>query len=371
MASLPCILQTAVFKRDNFSNCLILVTYVKKKKKFYLLLTYFRQFLFLLLFYLCSFGTMWNYSAVSFTLTLKAPLSFLFSALLSADDAYLLTGLNIEEIYPETSSFITYDGSMTIPPCFETATWILMNKPVYLTRMQVSVSRRTCTWLKHSDQRLNGKLRLCCRFCLWNFFKPCLGNSAVNQTAWLTCLRCSGHIFLNGSSSLCPRLRCTPCGCWARTSRLRSSWAWATTSARSSRWTTAASAPTSTSACRAKTAPTTGPRSSSTEVENDRLNPKAAILHLISIPVLNYIYSGDFIWNLITQVHLGNTIAFMTFPLKFGLFSVLVASCPLLGVGVSVWSSHSEGLRSECRNLFYKGSSIFLKKSKIKWFYCV
>ncbi|TNN27189.1 Carbonic anhydrase-related protein 10 [Liparis tanakae] len=53
------------------------------------------------------------------------------------DDAYLMTTLNIEEIYPETSSFITYDGSMTIPPCFETATWILMNKPVYLTRMQM------------------------------------------------------------------------------------------------------------------------------------------------------------------------------------------------------------------------------------------
>nr|XP_020464533.1 carbonic anhydrase-related protein 10 isoform X1 [Monopterus albus] len=53
------------------------------------------------------------------------------------NDAYLLQGLNIEEIYPETSSFITYDGSMTIPPCFETATWILMNKPVYLTRMQM------------------------------------------------------------------------------------------------------------------------------------------------------------------------------------------------------------------------------------------
>ncbi|KAG9350345.1 hypothetical protein JZ751_026699 [Albula glossodonta] len=53
------------------------------------------------------------------------------------NDAYLLTGLNIEELYPETSSFITYDGSMTIPPCFETATWILMNKPVYVTRMQM------------------------------------------------------------------------------------------------------------------------------------------------------------------------------------------------------------------------------------------
>ncbi|XP_074410871.1 carbonic anhydrase-related protein 10 isoform X3 [Zonotrichia albicollis] len=52
------------------------------------------------------------------------------------NDAYLLQGLNIEELYPETSSFITYDGSMTIPPCYETASWIIMNKPVYITRMQ-------------------------------------------------------------------------------------------------------------------------------------------------------------------------------------------------------------------------------------------
>ncbi|XP_010159384.1 PREDICTED: carbonic anhydrase-related protein 10 [Eurypyga helias] len=53
------------------------------------------------------------------------------------NDAYLLQGLNIEELYPETSSFITYDGSMTIPPCYETASWIIMNKPVYITRMQM------------------------------------------------------------------------------------------------------------------------------------------------------------------------------------------------------------------------------------------
>ncbi len=65
------------------------------------------------------------------------------------DDAYLLTGLNIEDIYPETSSFITYDGSMTIPPCFETATWILMNKPVYLTRMQVSLSQKFTALYSH------------------------------------------------------------------------------------------------------------------------------------------------------------------------------------------------------------------------------
>lgn len=57
------------------------------------------------------------------------------------DDAFLLMGLNIADLYPDTTRFITYDGSMTIPPCFETATWILMNKPVYVTQMQVTHPR--------------------------------------------------------------------------------------------------------------------------------------------------------------------------------------------------------------------------------------
>uniref|UniRef100_A0A671SPH6 Alpha-carbonic anhydrase domain-containing protein n=1 Tax=Sinocyclocheilus anshuiensis TaxID=1608454 RepID=A0A671SPH6_9TELE len=57
------------------------------------------------------------------------------------NDAYLLSGLNIEEVYPETASFITYEGSMTIPPCYETATWILMNKPIYVTKMQMHSMR--------------------------------------------------------------------------------------------------------------------------------------------------------------------------------------------------------------------------------------
>ncbi|XP_072415074.1 carbonic anhydrase-related protein 10a isoform X1 [Chiloscyllium punctatum] len=53
------------------------------------------------------------------------------------NDAYLLQGLNLEGVYPETPSFITYEGSMTVPPCHETVTWIIMNKPIYVTRMQM------------------------------------------------------------------------------------------------------------------------------------------------------------------------------------------------------------------------------------------
>ncbi|XP_076120968.1 carbonic anhydrase-related protein 10-like [Alosa pseudoharengus] len=56
-------------------------------------------------------------------------------------NAFLLMGLNLKELYPETSRFITYEGSLTIPPCLETATWIIMNKPVYITRLQMQSLR--------------------------------------------------------------------------------------------------------------------------------------------------------------------------------------------------------------------------------------
>lgn len=46
-------------------------------------------------------------------------------------------GLNIGDLYPDTTRYITYEGSITVPPCYETSTWILINKPVYVTQMQV------------------------------------------------------------------------------------------------------------------------------------------------------------------------------------------------------------------------------------------
>lgn len=51
-------------------------------------------------------------------------------------------GLNIADLYPDTTRYITYEGSITIPPCYETSTWILINKPVYVTQMQVCERRR-------------------------------------------------------------------------------------------------------------------------------------------------------------------------------------------------------------------------------------
>ncbi|XP_068097172.1 carbonic anhydrase-related protein 10-like isoform X2 [Hyperolius riggenbachi] len=45
--------------------------------------------------------------------------------------------LSIEELYPESFGFLTYQGSMTIPPCYETATWIIIDRPLNITSMQM------------------------------------------------------------------------------------------------------------------------------------------------------------------------------------------------------------------------------------------
>lgn len=39
-----------------------------------------------------------------------------------------LKSLSIRELVPEEHFYMTYEGSMTIPGCFETITWIIINK---------------------------------------------------------------------------------------------------------------------------------------------------------------------------------------------------------------------------------------------------
>ncbi|MEE6483164.1 hypothetical protein FKM82_013455 [Ascaphus truei] len=53
------------------------------------------------------------------------------------NEANLLQDLCIEDLYPETFGFLTYQGSMTTPPCYETVTWIIIDRPLNITSMQV------------------------------------------------------------------------------------------------------------------------------------------------------------------------------------------------------------------------------------------
>lgn len=48
-----------------------------------------------------------------------------------------LQGVRLDKVLPVTSDYVTYDGSLTQPGCQETVTWLLLNKPIYVTQRHV------------------------------------------------------------------------------------------------------------------------------------------------------------------------------------------------------------------------------------------
>ncbi|RWS17281.1 carbonic anhydrase-related protein 10-like protein [Dinothrombium tinctorium] len=55
----------------------------------------------------------------------------------------LVQKMKIDELLPTTKHYITYDGSLTEPSCFETVQWIILNKPIYATAHQFSLLRNS------------------------------------------------------------------------------------------------------------------------------------------------------------------------------------------------------------------------------------
>ncbi|XP_071846227.1 carbonic anhydrase-related protein 10-like [Apostichopus japonicus] len=48
-----------------------------------------------------------------------------------------ISNLKILELFPDTFEYVTYEGSMTIPPCYETVTWIILNRPIHISQFQL------------------------------------------------------------------------------------------------------------------------------------------------------------------------------------------------------------------------------------------
>lgn len=47
--------------------------------------------------------------------------------------------ISIREMLPDIKYYMTYEGSTTHPGCWETTVWIVLNKPIYITRREVNV----------------------------------------------------------------------------------------------------------------------------------------------------------------------------------------------------------------------------------------
>lgn len=46
--------------------------------------------------------------------------------------------ISLRSLLPNTDAYLTYEGSTTHPGCWESTVWIILNKPIYITKQEVS-----------------------------------------------------------------------------------------------------------------------------------------------------------------------------------------------------------------------------------------
>ena len=54
-------------------------------------------------------------------------------------DTARLHQMSLASLLPNTGDYVTYEGSTTYPGCWETVTWIVMNKPLYVSRQEMEM----------------------------------------------------------------------------------------------------------------------------------------------------------------------------------------------------------------------------------------
>jgi len=64
-------------------------------------------------------------------------LSSLFGQVIYRGQSADLRQLSLHALLPETDHYMTYEGSTTHPGCWETTSWIVFNKPIYISRQEV------------------------------------------------------------------------------------------------------------------------------------------------------------------------------------------------------------------------------------------
>lgn len=55
------------------------------------------------------------------------------------DEEIPIQPFSVRELMPDTKHYMTYEGSITMPACHETTSWIILNKPIYITKQQVKI----------------------------------------------------------------------------------------------------------------------------------------------------------------------------------------------------------------------------------------
>lgn len=57
-------------------------------------------------------------------------------------DSTPVKDISLRALLPDTEHFMTYEGSTTHPGCWETTVWIILNKPIYITKRELYQLRK-------------------------------------------------------------------------------------------------------------------------------------------------------------------------------------------------------------------------------------
>ncbi|KDR19083.1 Carbonic anhydrase-related protein 10 [Zootermopsis nevadensis] len=57
-------------------------------------------------------------------------------------DSAPIRHLSLHSLLPETHQYMTYEGSTTHPGCWETTVWIILNRPIYITKQELYALRK-------------------------------------------------------------------------------------------------------------------------------------------------------------------------------------------------------------------------------------
>jgi hypothetical protein len=63
---------------------------------------------------------------------------FRYTLVLVAAQHTPIRHLSLHSLLPETQQYMTYEGSTTHPGCWETTVWIILNRPIYITKQEVT-----------------------------------------------------------------------------------------------------------------------------------------------------------------------------------------------------------------------------------------
>lgn len=92
----------------------------------------------------------WKCSRMSRSILLDFPgLIHVFATLFSVVSLWCAAGastpirhISLRSLLPNTDAFMTYEGSTTHPGCWESTVWIILNKPIYITKQELYALRR-------------------------------------------------------------------------------------------------------------------------------------------------------------------------------------------------------------------------------------